>query len=128
MKSRFVQPAELEVAEALEHYQQITTGLGERFLGEVRRAVSMVEQFPHNSPVTASDVRKKVLLEFPYTLFYRVTSDEVIISLSHIRGSDHFTGDGDLPTPTPANWRLQPTQPASMFFRVRYHSACGLRG
>jgi toxin ParE1/3/4 len=86
VKSRLVQPAELEVAEALEHYQQITTGLGERFLGEVRRAVMMVEQFPHNSPVIASDVRKKVLLEFPYTLFYRVTSDEIIfLAVAHQR-------------------------------------------
>ena len=52
----------------------------------MRRAVSMVEQFPHNSPVTASDVREEVLLEFPYTLFYRVTSDEVIIlAVAHQR-------------------------------------------
>ncbi len=86
MNSRFVTPAEDEVAEALDHYQQIATGLGERFLSEVRRAVTMVEQFPQTSPVIASDVRKKVLLEFPYSLFYRVTADEIIIlAVAHQR-------------------------------------------
>lgn len=86
MNSRFVRPAEDEVAEALDHYQQVTPGLGERFLAEVRRAVMTLEKFPQTSPVIANDVRRKVLLEFPYSLFYRVAADEIIIlAVAHHR-------------------------------------------
>jgi plasmid stabilization system protein ParE len=79
MKSRFAQPAEDELAEAVDHYDQITTGLGDRFLADARQAVRLIEEFPHNSPVVTRQVRRKVLLEFPYSLFYIVAPDEVVI-------------------------------------------------
>lgn len=79
MKSRFIKPAEDEFAEALDHYDKISTGLGERLVAEVREAVRLVEEFPRNSPVIARDVRRKVLFEFPYALFYVVGSEEVLI-------------------------------------------------
>lgn len=86
MNSRFVRPAEDEVAEAVDHYQQVTPGLGERFLAEVQRAVTTIEKFPRTSPVIASDIRRKVLLEFPYSLFYRLTEKEIIIlAVAHHR-------------------------------------------
>lgn len=79
MKSRFVKPAEDELAEALDHYGQITPGLGDRFLGEVREAVRLIEEFPRNAPVIARQVRRKVVFEFPYSLFYIVASEEIVI-------------------------------------------------
>ena len=58
MKSRFVKPAEDELAEAVDHYDQITPGLGDRFLAEARGAVRLIEEFPHNSPVVAQGQKK----------------------------------------------------------------------
>lgn len=63
MKSRFVKPAEDELAEAVDHYDEITPGLGDRFLAEVRSSVRLIESFPKNSPAVVREVRRKVLLE-----------------------------------------------------------------
>jgi plasmid stabilization system protein ParE len=79
VKSRFIKPAEDELAEALDHYNGITAGLGDRFLGEVREAVRLIEEFPRNSPVIGREVRRKVVFEFPYSLFYVVAPEEVLI-------------------------------------------------
>lgn len=79
MKSRFVKPAEDELAEAVDHYDEITPGLGDRFLAEVRSSVRLIETFPKNSPAVVREVRKKVLLEFPYSVFHAVAEEEVVI-------------------------------------------------
>jgi len=79
VKSRFVKPAEDELAEALDHYNETTSGLGDRFLGEVREAVRLIEEFPYNSPVIDRKVRRKVVFEFPYSLFYIVGPEEIVI-------------------------------------------------
>lgn len=79
MTSRFVKPAENELAEALDRYNEITAGLGDRFLGEVREAVRLIEEFPRNSPVIARGVRRKVVFEFPYSIFYITAPEEVVI-------------------------------------------------
>jgi plasmid stabilization system protein ParE len=79
MKSRFLDPAKLEAREAIDHYDQLTPELGHRFIASLHAAVRLLEEYPESSPVIAKDVRKKVLLEFPYTLFYRITDIEVLI-------------------------------------------------
>jgi toxin ParE2 len=79
VKSRFIEPAEDELSEAFEHYEQITAGLGVRLVAEVRDAVRLLEEYPRNSPVIARDIRRKVLREFPYSVFYLATTEEVII-------------------------------------------------
>jgi plasmid stabilization system protein ParE len=86
VNSRFVKPAEDELAEALDHYNEITAGLGDRFLAEVREAVRLIEEFPRNSPVIDRDVRRKVIFEFPYALLYIVGAEEVVIlAVAHQR-------------------------------------------
>ncbi len=79
MKSRFLDPADAEAREAIDRYDQFSPDLGDRFISELRAALRLLEDFPQSAPIIAKDVRKKVLLEFPYTLFYRVTDVEVLI-------------------------------------------------
>lgn len=79
MKSRFVKPAEDELAEAVDHYDQITAGLGDRFLAEVRASVRLIENFPKGSRAIIRQVRRKVLLEFPYSIVYTIAEHEVVI-------------------------------------------------
>ena len=79
MKSAFHEAAAEEAREAVDHYDAITQGLGDRFNNELRAAVRLIEEYPEASPVIAKAIRKKVLLEFPYTVFYRITDEEVLI-------------------------------------------------
>lgn len=67
---------------------------------------------PHTSPVIANDVRRKVLLEFPYSLFYRMTATEIIILAVAHQDSVHCIGVEDFMARMPANSRLQLTPPA----------------
>lgn len=79
MKSRFLELADAEAREAIDHYDQLSSELGDRFIAELRTAVRHLEAFPESSPTIARNVRKKVLLEFPYTLFYQVAEAEILV-------------------------------------------------
>ena len=86
MIARFHEFAELELIEAIAQYDAKAEGLGDRLLAEVRAAVGYIEEFPDSSPVNESDVRRKVLVKFPYDLFYVVTTSEVVVlSVAHER-------------------------------------------
>lgn len=76
MKSAFHEAAAEEAREAVGHYDGIAPGLGDRFNGELKAAVRLIEEYPEASPLIAKAVRKKVLLEFPYTVFYRIARND----------------------------------------------------
>jgi plasmid stabilization system protein ParE len=93
VNSRFVASAESELAEATDHYSQISENLARRFVADVRRAVGLIEDFPEGSPVIAKGVRKRVMFEFPYLVFYRVAKEEIVVlAIAHQRRR-------------PVNWR-----------------------
>jgi toxin ParE1/3/4 len=84
MNSRFHQLAAAELAEAVAYYDTKAEGLGDRLLEEVRAAVAYIEEFPESSPVIDCAVRRKVLVKFPYDLFYAFEKSEVaILSVAH---------------------------------------------
>jgi hypothetical protein len=50
----------------------------------VRAAVLFIEEFPESAQVIERDVRRKVLVRFPYDLFYIVEPpDLTILSVAH---------------------------------------------
>jgi toxin ParE1/3/4 len=63
--------AELELAEAVEFYDQARHGLGEEFLHEVEQAIAFLERYPDAAPKVGRRVRRCVLPRFPYSLIYR---------------------------------------------------------
>jgi hypothetical protein len=79
MKSRFHEAADAELTEAVVYYDEKASGLGDRFLAEVRAATRAIEQYPEIAPVIEYGVRAKVLLTFPYSLMYVVALDELFI-------------------------------------------------
>jgi plasmid stabilization system protein ParE len=64
---------------AHEWYETRRPGLGDEFSDAVDAAVASILAFPEAHPVIHRDVRRLFLERFPYGLYYRVTSDEVII-------------------------------------------------
>lgn len=76
--------AEAEINEAADFYDIESPGLGGAFIDEIDRAICHIIKFPGAAPVAASQVRKKVLLRFPYSMLYSVSSDEIrVLAVAH---------------------------------------------
>lgn len=74
----------MELDEAIDYYDTKAEGLGNRLLAEVRAVVLYIQEFPASSPVIEREVRRKVLVKFPYDLFYVLNSSGVtILSVAH---------------------------------------------
>ena len=84
MIARFHELAATELDESISYYETKAEGFGDRFLAEVRAAVLFIQDFPESSPVIEREVRRKVLVKYPYDLFYVVESAGVtILSIAH---------------------------------------------
>jgi plasmid stabilization system protein ParE len=68
-----------DVEDAFLWYERQRAGLGEEFLAAVEDAVRLIESNPEAFPVVHRDARRALLRRFPYGLFYRVTSEDIII-------------------------------------------------
>jgi plasmid stabilization system protein ParE len=82
----FVVGAEDEIREATEWLEDQSSGLGDRLLDEVERAILLIRRQPNlGSPVKGVEgVRKMLLHRFRYVLIYRVHGEILqIISLMH---------------------------------------------
>jgi toxin ParE1/3/4 len=62
--------AEAEVVEATRYYEAKDAGLGERFLQEYEAAVVRIVE---------ADLRRHLLSQFPYGIYYRLEGDEIRI-------------------------------------------------
>jgi ParE toxin of type II toxin-antitoxin system, parDE len=84
VKSRFHEAADAELSEAVAYYDGKATGLGDRFLAEVKDATRYIEQYPEIAPIIDEGVRAKVLVRFPYSLMYIVEEYELyIVAVAH---------------------------------------------
>lgn len=91
MKIEFLPEADDEFREAARYYEREAAGVGVAFVVAVHRATDEVAQAPLAAPVIRSDIRRKVLRNFPYSLFYVVESDTVmILSVAHQRRRPNY--------------------------------------
>jgi plasmid stabilization system protein ParE len=93
MKVEFHPEAELELIEAASYYELQVPGLGEDFEVEVRRATDLLRQHPELGPHLDDELRRFVLIRFPYTLIYSVSSRCCTSWWSPIRTAAPDTGD-----------------------------------
>lgn len=80
MTYRFLGPAQHDLAQAVEYYEQAVPGLGLEFLEEVERAVSRILLQPEAWKRVSDHQRRCRTRRFPYGLIYSVAGDEVLIS------------------------------------------------
>jgi toxin ParE1/3/4 len=70
--------------EAASFYDQRTEGLGDRFLHELDVAIQTIQSAPDRCRVVSGDVRRYVMRQFPYGIYYRVQGDELrILVIKH---------------------------------------------
>ncbi len=76
---RYHEAAESELLTAVGYLELRTKGLGRRLLAEIRRAESLIAEFPESSEEIRPGIRKRLLRKFRYSLIYSVEGDEIVI-------------------------------------------------
>ena len=76
--------AEAELIEAAQFYERRVPGLGAQFLDAVDAAVRVVQQAPQRWRILEADVRRYLVSQFPYAIYYRAIPDEIrILAFKH---------------------------------------------
>ena len=93
-RSIFLPGARADLVEGIRYYRGQSPRVAQDFIAEVRRAARFVEENPEASPTLRRDVRKKVLLKFPYSILYAIERRQVLIVAvaSHHRRPDYWHG------------------------------------
>jgi plasmid stabilization system protein ParE len=71
--------AAADIEEAYEWYEHQRVGLGDEFLAAVSTLIQSLETYPEGFPVVYRQTRRANLRRFPYSLFYRIIDDQVIV-------------------------------------------------
>ena len=84
MKIKIIEPAELELEDAFNYYENELIGLGTKFIQSFRNATKRILNFPLAWAAVLDDIRKCNLEKFPYTIIYAIENDTIIIlAISH---------------------------------------------
>jgi plasmid stabilization system protein ParE len=76
--------AEAELIDAAQFYERRVPGLGARFLDAVDDAVRTIQQAPQRWRILEADVRRYLVSQFPYAIYYRALPDELrILAFKH---------------------------------------------
>lgn len=76
---RLLRPAEVEMLKAATYYDQQANGLGQLFLSSLETAVNSIIDNPNAWPTIRSKIRKRIVSKFPYSILFRVDSNEIVI-------------------------------------------------
>lgn len=71
--------AEDELLKEIGYLELRAKGLGRRLLAEVRRAESLIAQFPESAEEIRPGIRKRTLRKFQYSLIYSIEEDALLI-------------------------------------------------
>ena len=72
MKRRtFVRPeAQTDTKEAARWYESRESGLGTRFVDQVRNTIQQIADHPLRFPIVSEDIRRSLLQKFPYSVYF----------------------------------------------------------
>jgi len=79
MNFEFLLEADEEFREAARYYESEAPGVGLAFITEVHRVISVIISHPRAAKKVRGTIRSKVLFHFPYSLFYSIESDLILI-------------------------------------------------
>ena len=68
MKARFLSPAARELSEAIDYYDSLAPGLGERFCTEIETALDRIKKNPKAWAPFGQGLRRCRTTHFPYGL------------------------------------------------------------
>jgi mRNA-degrading endonuclease RelE of RelBE toxin-antitoxin system len=75
-----------EMAESAVYYDERSTGLGEKFLAEIEKSISVILENPYLWAADEKGRRKCRVRRFPYQVIYRVHQETVyILAIAHTK-------------------------------------------
>ena len=85
MKIRFLEPARIELDDAIAWYESEQENLGKRFLKEIQFALKRTMIFPESCAFLAPGLRRCMTSRFPYMLVYGIEDRTiVIVAVAHM--------------------------------------------
>lgn len=79
MNVRMLSIAEKELADACEHYDSQSKGLGSDFITEFEAVVARIVQFPKAWRIVGVRHRRCLFRRFPFGVLYSIRGEEVVI-------------------------------------------------
>lgn len=91
---RFDERAETDARAAVEWYDKQRPGLGSKFVAALDDTVARIASQPRMYPAIATDVRRALTDRFPYSVYYAVEDDDVlVIAVLHTRRAPEVLED-----------------------------------
>ncbi len=79
MRHLFTEDAAIELEEAIEYYQLLSPQVAQKFVTAVDKKLIQIEEHPGSAIKVRDDIRKSVLIPYPYSLIYSVGDDIIYI-------------------------------------------------
>ena len=79
MKLRYTERAQEDLEVAVSWYEKQQLGLGLEFLDSVESSLKGIESSPYMYEVIHASYRRCLVRRFPFSLFYTIDSDELVI-------------------------------------------------
>lgn len=84
MKAKFHSEALEELEEAVAYFKAIDRDLAKRFRASLGTVIASVAKSPLLGPIYVDEVRKRVLSDFPYVIFYLQFERQImIVAVTH---------------------------------------------
>ena len=81
---RYISSAMEEVAEAIQHYNNVSPSVSDSFLSDLDRVIGHLRVFPKSGVSILRGFRSFPLHRYPFSLIYKVEREEiVIVALAH---------------------------------------------
>lgn len=92
MKSVFFhQAAKEEFLSARDYYDDLNFGLGKSFIIEVEKAINIIKRNPLAYPIIKKNIRKAVIMKFPYSILYIIEKDLVyLLAIMHQKRKPNY--------------------------------------
>jgi len=79
MQFRFVPEAETELAEARIWYGLQRDNLDVELIQRIEETLERISNAPHSFPRVHRQLRRAIVRQFPFGIFYEVTKDEIVV-------------------------------------------------
>ena len=71
--------AESDLFRAYILFEERAIGVGDRFLNAFERAADQLAQFPESAPKVSGPFRRKLIMLYPYGLYYEIAGRRIIV-------------------------------------------------
>jgi len=79
MNYQFLPQADVDLSDAVDHYEMVQPGLGTEFLIEIRQTVARILGYPDGWTPVSDNARRCLTNRFPYEIIYTIEGDMILI-------------------------------------------------